>query len=389
MTSSKEGRSHAAAAETDVAPEPRTVLRGALHPRTTAVVWIAVVATILLLQFAQAVFIPIVLSALVSYALDPLVGGLSRLRIPRAAGAAIVIFVVTGVIGYGVYSLSDEAVQLVDSLPEAAQKVRQALHRKHSGEETVIEKVQRAATEIEQTAKEAAGDQPAPRGVMRVQVEDKPIDVRGYVLWGGSSIAGFVTQLSLVLFFVYFLLVSGDHFKRKLVKIAGPSLAKRRVTIQILEEISVQVERFLIIQVLACVVVAVISAAVFRWAGLEHSLLWAIASGLLVTIPYFGALIITVLVGLAAFMQFGSLPPALALAGAAFVIRGVETFLLTPWLMGRASRMSGVAVFAGLLFWGWLWGIWGMFLAVPMMVVMKSIFDRIEGLKPIGELMGD
>ncbi len=352
--------------------------------------FLTVLASILVLELAQAVFIPIVLSIMVSCALDPIVASLTRLRIPRAIGAAIVLITMVAVAGYGVYSLSDEAIDLIDTLPSAAQRLRQSLRAHPSGQEGVIEKVQRAASEIEQTAKEAAGDNvSAPRGITRVEIVDKPIDVRSYLRWGGSSIAVFATQISLIFFFVYFMLMSGDLFKRKLVKIAGPSLAKKRITVRILDEITMQIERFLLVQLLACVVVAVVSAAVFHWIRLEHATLWGVAAGLLVFIPYFGALLMTVLVALAAFLQFGTLSMALCLGGLSFAIRGLETFLITPYLMGRATRMNGVAVFAGLLFWGWIWGVWGMLLAVPMMVIIKSVCDRIEELKPIGELMGE
>jgi len=224
---------------------------------------------------------------------------------------------------------------------------------------------------------------------VRVQVEEKPIDLSTYLWWGGSSIAALVTQLVLIFFFVYFLLLSGDLFKRKLVKIAGPSLGAKRLTVEILDEITVQIERFLLVQISASVVVAVLCIVAFQWAGLERATLWGIVAGLLTSIPYLGAVVIVALVALAAFLQFGTLPEVLLIGGLALGIRCFETMLLTPWLSGKAARMNLVAVFAGLLFWGWVWGPWGMLLAMPMMVVMKSIADRIEGLKAIGELLGD
>ena len=370
-------------------PDHETVVRPAPDVRTLALVVLVVIGCVFVLQFAQDVFIPIVLGVLVSTALEPIVALLTRFKVPRALGAAVVLVVIAGVIGYGAYSLSDEAMQLIDSLPSAAQQIRQAIRSARGGSESVIEKVQRAATELEQTAKEAEGDHRPPPGVTRVQIEEKPIDVHSYLRWGGSSIVVVLTQIGLVFFFVYFLLVSGDLFRRKIVKIAGPSLEKRKVTVAILGEINTQIERFLIVQVLACVVVTILSAIAFMWAGLEHAILWAVLAGLLVSIPYFGALILTVLVGMAAFLQFGTVGMGLWIAGLSFAIRAVETFLLTPWLMGRAARMSGVAVFAGLLFWGWMWGVWGMLLAVPIMMAVKATCDRIDGLEPVGKMLGD
>ena len=252
-----------------------------------------------------------------------------------------------------------------------------------------MEKVHKAATEIEKTATEAAGSTTTPSGVMRVQVEEKPINLRTYFWWGGASIAALATQLVLIFFFVYFLLQAGDLFKRKLVKIVGPSLGAKRVTVEILDEIGIQIERFLLVQLFASVVVAVLCVVAFRMTGLSRATLWGIVAGLLTSIPYLGAVLTVALIGLAAFLQFGTLSAVFLITGLAFTIRVLETSLLTPWLSGKAARMNLVAVFAGLLFWGWVWGPWGMLLATPMMVVVKSIADRIEGLKPIGELLGE
>jgi predicted PurR-regulated permease PerM len=360
-----------------------------VDPRTVAIVLLAILGSILVLQFAQAVFIPMVLSVLLSYALEPMVVMLTRIRIPRAVGSALALFALAGLIGYGIYAFSDDAIAILEDVPRAAQKVRASLHKAPGEGDGVIEKVHKAATEIEKTATEAAGPPTAPSGVMRVQVEEKPIDLRTYMWWGSSSIAALATQMVLIFFFVYFLLISGDLFKRKLVKIAGPSLGAKRLTVEIIDEIGVQIERFLLVQLSACVVVAVLCVIAFRWTGLERATLWGIVAGLLTSIPYLGAVVTVALVALAAFLQFGTLSTVILIAGVAFAIRCVETMLLTPWLSGKAARMNLVAVFASLLFWGWVWGAWGMLLAIPMMVVVKSIADRIEGLKAIGELLGD
>ena len=376
-------------AEIFTEPEKETVAPTPVGARTSGIVLLAVLGSILVLQVAQAVFIPIVLSVLISYALEPVVVMLVRLKIPRSIGSAVVLLAMAALIGYGIYAFSDDAIGILEDVPRAAQKVRASLHKAPGEGDGVIEKMHKAATEIEKTATEAAGPPTTPTGVMRVQVEEKPIDLRTYLWWGGSSIAALATQMVLIFFFVYFLLLSGDLFKRKLVKIAGPSLGAKRLTVEILDEITLQIERFLLVQLSASLVVALLCIGAFHWAGLPRATLWGIVAGLLTSIPYLGAVVIVGLVGLAAFLQFGTLSSVLLIAGLALAIRSLETSLLTPWLSGKAARMNLVAVFAGLLFWGWLWGPWGMLLATPMMVVVKSIADRIEGLKAIGELLGE
>jgi len=88
-------------------------------------------------------------------------------------------------------------------------------------------------------------------------------------------------------------------------------------------------------------------------------------------------------------LQFGSLGQAVPPPALFVVISSLEGMLLKPCLMGRVGRMNNVAVFVGLLFWGWLWGMWGLLLAFPLMMVLKTVADRVEGFRPIGELLGE
>ncbi len=121
---------------------------------------------------------------------------------------------------------------------------------------------------------------------------------------------------------------------------------------------------------------------------LNYAPLWGLFAGVLNSIPYFGPLIVTSTLFLIAFLQFGTLGMAAAVGGLALIITTLEGWLLTPVLMSRVSQMNQVTVFAGLLFWGWMWGIPGLLLAVPMMMVIKATCDRIEDLQPIGKLLG-
>jgi predicted PurR-regulated permease PerM len=369
--------------------EPQTVIESPVNIRSVSLTVLAVVAAVFTLQQGRDFFIPLVLSGLVSYALDPPVNWLIRVRIPRAIAAGIVLLVVLGVAGAGLYSLRDEATAVVTQVPEAAQKLRQSLLRERRAGTGPIQQVQEAATELESTATAAAEPSPAPRGVMRVQIEEPPIRVRDYLWWGSAGVVALAGQLVAVLFLVYFLLASGDLFKRKLVRITGPTFTRKKITVQILDEINLQIERFLGIQLLTSLIVGVASWITFVALGLEQAAVWAVAAGLFNSIPYFGPVVVTGGISIVAMLQFGEISMALLVAGAALAITSLEGFLLTPWLTGRAARMNPVAIFVGLLFWTWVWGIWGTLLAVPMLMVLKAICDRIEDLQPIGEMLGD
>ena len=318
---------------------------------------------------------------------------LQRHGVPPSLGAGLVLLLLLAVLGLGVYKLTDEVVQIVDQVPTAARHLRAQVadHRRQRG--GVVEKVQRAATEVDKTAAVATPDTSSSAdqstGVQQVQVVTPPFSLRSY-LWSGSvTLIGFGGQVVMVLFLVYFFLVTGDLYKRKLVKIAGPTFTQKKLTVQILDEINRQIESFMRVQVLTSALVAVATSLALWWLGVEQYVVWGLLAGLFNSVPYLGPIMVTGGLGLVAFMQFDSIPKTLTVCGVAFLITSLEGFLLTPALMGRAARINSAAIFTGLLFWSWIWGVWGTVLAVPMLMMIKAVCDHIEDLQPIGELLGE
>ena len=367
-------------------PEPRIPTE--VH--SVPLILLTVFAVVFILDWAQTVFIPLILGVIISYALSPLVNQLHKWHMPRAIGAALLLLMIVGGIGSLAYSLEDDASSMIETLPEAAQKFRHTVRREWGMSRGAIENVQKAADQLEHAANEtAAASPPAPRGVTRVQIESPKFNMRDY-LWNGTRGAlSFISLAVMVLFLAYFLMVSGDTFRRKLVKLSGPTLSKKKITVQMLNEINVQIQRYLLVQVLTSVLVGITSWLAFLWIGLEHAAVWGIAAGVLNLVPYLGAIIIIGGTALVGFLQFGTIAMALTVAGISLLIHTLEGNLLTPWLTGRASRMNAVIVFAGVLFWGWLWGAWGLLLGMPIMMAIKSVCDRVEEFRPVGEFMGD
>ena len=355
--------------------------------RSVALLIIAFAAAMYILNWAREAFIPIVLSILLSYALEPVVRGLMRLRFSRLLASALVVTLATGAFGYTAYALSDDATAIVAKLPEAAQRLRQVLRQDRGT--GAIEQVQQAAKELEAVADDATGPTPAGRNVQRVQVEEPVFDVRGYLSWGSAGLVAFAGQAILIVFFVFFLLASGDLFKRKFVKMAGPSLEKKRVTVQILDEIDTQIARFLLVRVVTSIAVGVATWVAFRLVGLEQAGVWGIVAGVFNSIPYFGPVIVAAGTAIIAFLQFGTIGMTAYVAGISLVITSIEGWLLTPWLTSRTARTNEVAIFVALIFWSFVWGIWGTLLAVPMLVAVKAYCDRIDDLKPVAELLGE
>lgn len=369
-------------------PEPETVAPVDVNARSVALTVLAAAATFAILYWAREFFIPIVLSVLISYALEPIVLWLTRLRLSRLVASILVMGTLTGSAGYLAYALSDDAAAVVAEMPHAATRLRQAMRRGRV-EPGTIQQVQKAAEELQRTADEAAGRNPAPAGVQRVQIEEPAIDVRQYLSWGSANLVAFGTQAVLVVFFVFFLLASGDLFKRKLVRLAGPSLDKKKLTVQILNEINTQIARFLLVRVVTSIVIGVATWLAFRWVGLNQAGVWGIAAGVFNSIPYFGPVVVAGGTFVIAVLQFGTVGMGIYVAGISLALTSLEGWLLTPWLTSRTARTNEVAMFVGLIFWSFVWGLWGTMLAVPMLVVVKAFCDRIDDLKPIGELLGE
>jgi predicted PurR-regulated permease PerM len=356
--------------------------------RSVALTIIAGAAILAVLKLAQPVIIPFVVSGLLFYALDPAVDWLQRWKMPRVLGAALVLLIAIGGIGAGGYALSNDVMAVVNRLPEGARKLRAEL-RRPSPEPNAIDTMQQTAQELDRAAAEATAPTATPKGVMRVQIEEPPLRASSYLWYGSMGAIGIAGQALMVAFLTYFLLVANDLFKRKLVKHVGETLARKKVTVQILDEISTQIERFLLVQMLTSVIVGVVTATALWALGLEQYVVWGLAAGVLNTIPYFGPIVVTAGLAVVGYLQFGSIQMASTVAAVALVITSLEGWLLTPALLGRVGQLNHIAIFASLLFWSWMWGVWGMLLAVPILMTVKAVCDHIEELQPLADFLGD
>ncbi|MBC7445864.1 MAG: AI-2E family transporter [Polaromonas sp.] len=372
-----------------VFPEPeRLLLHMPVDVRNASLVVLAILGSLFVLQWARAVFIPVMLSVLLSYAFSPLVNWFEVKRLPRWLTSAVLLLGILGALGSGAYLLRLEASRLITALPAAAQKLGQALKSTSGKSDNALETVQKAAAQIEQATRDSAVASGAARGATRVVIEPARFNIKDYLWTGSIGLFALMGQVAVVVFLTYFLMLSGDAFRRKLVKLAGPSLSKKKITLQALHEITGQIQRYLQVQLLTSLLVGVLTGLAVLFLGLENAAAWGVVAGVLNLVPYIGSLITAAASALVAFLQFGSINMALAVGGASLLIHTVVGNLLTPWLTSQASRLSPVAVFTGLLAWGWLWGVWGLLLGIPILMMVKSVCDRVEDLKPIGEFLG-
>jgi predicted PurR-regulated permease PerM len=303
---------------------------------------------------------------------------------PRWIGSAIALALTVGTISAGAASLQDEALTVINELPDGARKMAAVLDRRREEPPSAIDSVKKAAEELQKT--DAAKP---PPGVMRVQVEDNPFQLSD-LLWTGSLGAiSAINQIVMILFLTYFMLVSDKLMRRKFVELAGPTLTRKRVTIEIIDDISAQIGRFLLVLVFTSLVVGIVTWMALQFIGLEQAALWGLLAGIFNSIPYYGPLIVSGGLAAVAFLQFGTLGMVLLVASVALLITSLEGWLVTPLLMGKVGAMNRVVVFVGLLFWSWVWDIWGLLLAVPLMMAIKVICDHVEDLQPIGRFLGE
>ena len=284
----------------------------------------------------------------------------------------------------GAYALQEQALTVINELPASARRISAIVERRPREEPGPLEKVEQAAEEL------AKNDTPKPKpGVVRVQVEEPRVTATS-LLWSGS-IGAFaaLNQVIMILFLTYFTLLSDKLFRKKFVELAGPTLTKKKITLEIIDDISTQIGRFLMVQIFTSVVVGVATWAALAWLGLEQAVFWGLLAGIFNSIPYYGPLLVSAALAVVAFVQFGTLYMTLVVAGVSLVITSLEGWLLTPTLMGKVGSMNRVAVFVGLLFWSWAWGVWGLLLAVPIMMSVKVVCDHVEDLKPVGRFLGE
>jgi predicted PurR-regulated permease PerM len=347
---------------------------------------------VFMLQYMQSVLIPVVIGILLAYGLDPFVSALARVRIPRSIGAGIVLLAGAGVLAVGIYALSGQALQIVSQVPQAAQRIQQRVKSRGRHGDSAIDQVQKAATELQKTAQVASDSGTTATkdaGVTKVQVVQPVFDASSYLYAGGVNLVAAAAQSAVIFFLVYFFLVTGNLYKKKIVKIAGPALWQKKLTVGILDEINTQISSFIRVQLFTSVVVAVATTAGLWYFGVRQYIIWGLLAGVFNSIPYLGPILVTGGLGVVAFLQFDDVPKTVLVCAVAFTITSLEGFLLTPALMSRAARMNPVAIFVGLLFWSWVWGVWGAILAVPMLMMIKAICDHLEDLQPLGELLGE
>jgi predicted PurR-regulated permease PerM len=352
----------------------RDVLQGPFGIKSLALTGLFILALFYTLYLGRAFFLPITLAVLLSFLLHPIVRWLKKLHIPEGLGAALVVFGLLGLLGLGIYELSGPAYDWMSQAPKSFRKIEDKLRALKKPVQTVS----KATEQVEKITKVAGGQEPA-----KVTVSTESLGSRVF-----SQATDFVSNGVVMFILLYFLLAAGDMFLRKLIKVL-PSLADKNRAVEIARQIETEISAYLATITLINAILGFAVWGIMSLIGLPNALLWGVLAFITNYIPYLGAIVMISVLAMVGFLIFNDLPHALMAPGAFVGLNLLESYFLTPMILGRRLTLNPVVIFLGLTFWGWLWGITGAVLAVPIMVVLKIFCDHSEALAPIGEFLGN
>ena len=348
-------------------------LRDRLEVRSLALTGLFVLAAFYTLYFARAFFFPIIFAVLLDFLLSPLIRALKRARIPEPLGAALVMLVLLGVAGGSIYELAGPAREWVGKLPSSMQDAQNRLRQIRKP----VEQVSKTAEQVEQATK--ITDQPKTPEVV---VKGPSLTER---LFGTTQTI--VASLVEVLILLYFLLAAGDLFLQKLIKVL-PQLRDKKKAVSIARETEASISTYLVTVTLVNAGLGIVVAMVMVLLKMPSPLLWGALAGLAEFVPYLGAAALMTLLGLAGLVTFDHVGHALLVPAAYVGVNFLQSQFVSPLVLGRRLTLNPVAIFIGLVFWWWIWGVPGAFIAVPLIATFKIFCDHIEALAPIGEFLG-
>lgn len=348
------------------------VLRTSYSLQSVALVVIAVLGLVYTLYFARSFFLPVTIALLLKFLLSPAVRRLQRLRMPTALAAALTLgILLAGLIGL-LYMVAEPAREWLAQTPEKVELIERKLRRFRQP----VEEMGRAAEQMGELTRVGESD----AGPVQLQ-EPSALSA---LLSGGQR---FVAGAAVMLILLFFLLATEDMLLRKLVRML-PRLGDRKKAVGIARQIEQTISTHLLTVSVINLCLGLAVAGALYLLGMSNPLLWGALAAALNFIPYLGAMVGTVILTGASLLAFDDLLAGLLVPAAYLLLTALEGGVITPVILGRRLSLNPVAVFLGLFFWGWLWGIAGALMAVPLMVSLKVFCDHIEPLAPLGELLG-
>jgi predicted PurR-regulated permease PerM len=354
----------------------RDILEGPFGVRSLALTGLFILASFYTLYLGRELFLPIVLALLLNFLLSPMVRWLKKIHIPEGVSAILVIFSMLGLLGLGIFELSTPAYNWIGQAPQSLHKIEGRLRDL----KRPVQTMSKATEQVEKIAKVGGSADNSPKVQVSTQ---ESLGSRVF-----SQATGLVFGALVMFILLYFLLASGDMFLRKLIKVL-PSLADKKRAVDIARQIETEVSTYLTTITLINVGQGLAVWGAMALIGLPNPLLWGVLAAFLNFVPFLGPLTMVSVLAMVGLLTFPDLPHALLAPGTFLGLHILESYLVTPTIVGRRLTLNPVVIFLGLIFWGWLWGIAGAILAVPIMMVLKIFCEHSEPLAPIGEFLGD
>jgi len=358
------------------APGPardQTVLGQTVDIRSVMLTGLFMLALFYTLYLASEFILPVILALLLDFLLRPAVRVLRKARIPEAVGAAVILLAFLSLLAFGFYQLSGPAGRWIAEAPKALRRIETEVKSWRGP----VQQMSKAAEQVDRITTVT----PEKR-VETVELK-QPSLIDSLVSGTRSAIAGVVV----VMLLLYFLLASGDLFLTKLVRVL-PTLTDKKTAVQAAYEMEDQVSVYLTTVTAINIGLGIAEASAMYLIGMPNPVLWGLMATVFNFVPYLGALVGATVIGTVGFVTFGEPQWAALAAGLYLLITSIEGGFVTPMLLARRLTLNPVVVLIGVIFWGWLWGIAGTLIAVPLMVTFKILCDHIKPLAPIGEFMG-
>lgn len=347
------------------------LLRGPFDIKSVALTGLFVLAVFYTMYFMRAMLLPLVLALLLSYLLAPLVRLLGRARISAPLGAALILLSAVGLMGYSVARLAEPVTGWLEKAPYSLHQIEQKILPLKKP----MEKVAQASGEIEKLTTSA---EPQAQTV----VVKRNALAEAFLTQTPEYVASAVVMLILL----YFLLAYDGVFLAKLIKLS-PRLTDKKRSVSIVREIEAQISRYLLTITAINIGLGLAVGVTVHFLGMRNPIMWGVLVALLNFVPYLGALTGIICMTLGALLSFDSLGYALVIPASYLAWAILEGNFVTPMVLGRSLTLNPIVILVALAFWGWMWGISGMILAVPILATFKIFCDHIEPMSPIGEFL--
>lgn len=325
------------------------------------------------LFFAKMVLLPLIIGMLLALTLSPLLRGGVRMGLPAPLVAVMLVLGIGGGLALGIYTLSGPASEIVDQAPGIGDRLKHKLRGFYES----LEFAKTTAKEVEELAEGDAAGEPQEVVVKQPGILNAAI----------SSVTDMGLSIALALVLALFILSSDGMFHRRLAYALRGGVGEANA-LKILRDIERRISHYLLTVTMINLCLGASIATVFWLIGMPAPIFWGVLACALNFLPFIGAVIGAALAGAISIVTFPTLGEGLMAPGLYLLLTGLEGQILTPLILGRRMEVNTIVVFAAVIFWGWLWGMAGALLAVPILVVIKVICDNVDGCQGLGDMIG-